>query len=33
VTVAKEDLIDQVQGIIAVGESCALAAAGQIIFT
>ena len=29
----KEDLIDQVQGIITVGEFYALAAGGQIIFT
>lgn len=29
----KDDLIDQVQGIITVGEFYALAAGGQIIFT
>jgi peroxiredoxin family protein len=31
--IAKDDLIDQVQGIITVGEFYALAAGGQIIFT
>jgi hypothetical protein len=31
--VAKDDLIVQVQGIITVGECCAFAAGGQIIFT
>jgi peroxiredoxin family protein len=30
---AKDDLIDQVTGIITVGEDYALAAGGQIIFT
>ncbi len=30
---AKDDLIDQVQGIITVGEFYTLAAGGQIIFT
>jgi len=29
----KDDLIDQVQGIITVGECYAMAAGGQIIFT
>jgi peroxiredoxin family protein len=29
----KDDLIDQIQGIIAVGEFYSLAAGGQIIFT
>jgi peroxiredoxin family protein len=31
--IAKDDLIDQAQGIITVGEFYALAAGGQIIFT
>ncbi len=31
--ISKEDLIDQVQGIITVGEFYTLAAGGQIIFT
>ncbi len=31
--ITKDDLIDQVQGIITVGEFYAMAAGGQIIFT
>ena len=31
--ITKDDLIEQVQGIITVGEFYALAAGGQIIFT
>jgi hypothetical protein len=32
-TLATDDLIDQVRGIITVGELCEVAAGGQIIFT
>ena len=31
--ISKDDLIEQVQGIITVGEFYAMAAGGQIIFT
>ena len=31
--ISKDDLIEQVQGIITVGEFYALATGGQIIFT
>jgi hypothetical protein len=32
-SISKDDLIEQVQGIITVGEFYAMAAGGQIIFT